>query len=146
MTQEEPREIGQPERRSFCWESPIKEGIPACHCGGSTRGGGGEAGEERSADPSSPDHRENMNPSCSFLRVAPQTTCAHRRGFSCGPSRVLPLREFHVYTGQISSHKWELMTSGLVSGQRKCAVEPERHKQTLPSTEAFFHFGPKTVS
>lgn len=104
---------------------------------------GGEAGEKRSADPSSPDHHENMNPSCSFLRVAPQTTCAHCRGFSCGPSsqRVPLLHRSNQFT-----QVWELMASGLVSGQRKCAVEPERHKQTLPSTEAFFHFGPKTVS
>lgn len=141
MTGEEPRGIGQPERRSCCWESPIKEGIPACHC----KGAHVEAGERQVTSglqtPAAQTPKRTRTPACSFLRVAPQTTRAPCRGSSCGPSRVLPLREFHYFT-----QVWELTASGLVRGQRRCAVEPGLHKQTLPSTEAFLHFGPKTVS
>lgn len=108
-----------------------KRGDPCLSLQGSTRGGGGEAGDEWAADPSSPDPHETRTPACSFLRVAPQTTAAP--GALPVIFRVLPLREFHYFT-----QVWELTASGPVRGQRRCAVEPGLHKQTLPSTGLFF--------
>lgn len=72
-----------------------KRGDPCLSLRGSTRGGGGEAGDEWDADPGSPDHHENANPSL----LLPQ---------SCSSNHACPLQGLFLWSflSETTSHKY----------------------------------------